>query len=563
MPLERSVNPFPPYTQKLQYYSDKPNDWDNNWKVKATSHEQLIDGVRRELSKLHRNLTKVMLLREARPQGLDLRRMPDRTMQLSTTTMNTDKKTSLQRAIDETQRWLEKNDTPEGKLRGNWRVDAPAEGPAEGPADPSVGSGYDIVKQGRDTYKVCKPDSERCYSKKPISLQKAKAQQKALYASETKKKSKLLTKIGSDVTGQYKAVVSANAMGQGSPAMTEVGSKRDIANFVARIVGEPATSILNRISEMGAITFGSPVRVVVTPISTGAGLFDWLKKAGSSVVSAAKSGLSKIIDNVSSNTPPSTEVGDNFLKQQTKLFSPSGREDEPGIPIGQVIQNFIPNPGMPDTKVLYQMNKNAYANVDTGVEPGWSFMAGTPTIKIYNRGNTMLVAVRGTADNRDILTDLTIAAQDMANQSRYTQDRDFIRQFQTQYPSGQYTYLLTGHSLGGAICDQLMRDGIGLQAITFNPAVQKNAYNSQNNKRIYQAEDPLYRMMGRYCRYNVEVREGRKKSGVETALSFVPAAGVGYTAMQAHSLDNYVGGMRMIPTSVADRPHLRPLIRPF
>jgi hypothetical protein len=424
---------------------------------------------------------------------------------------------------------------------------------------------YDIVKQGRDTYKVCQPDSERCYSKKPLTLQKAKAQQRALYASETKKKSKQVSKADSKLTGQYRAVVSPNAMGQGSPSMTEVGTKRDIANFVSRIVGEPATSILNRISEKGSNFFGSPVRVVVTPISTGAGLFDWLKKAGSSVVSAAKTGLSKIMDNVSSNTTPSSEIGDNFLKQQTKLFSPSGRDDEPGIPIGQVIQNFVPNPGMPDTKVLYQMNKNAYANSNASVEPGWNFMAGTPTIKIYNRGNTMLVAVRGTADNRDILTDLTIAAQDMANQPRYTQDRDFIRQFQTQYPSGQYTYLLTGHSLGGAICDQLMRDGIGLQAITFNPAVQKNAYNSQNNKRIYQSEDPLYRMMGRYCRYNVEVRQGRQKSSVESALSFVPGAGIGYTAMQAHSLDNYVGGRQGIihRTSIEDRPHLRALVRPF
>jgi hypothetical protein len=423
---------------------------------------------------------------------------------------------------------------------------------------------YDLVKVSREGYKVCKPDSEKCFSKKPLTLEKAKKQQRALYASENKKRGEKFKTLENQPTGMFKAVASPNAMGEGSPQLTKEGNKRDVAQFVSNIVGEPATTILNRITDKGMTTFGKPVKVVVTPISTGAGLFDWLKKTGSSVVSAAKSGLSKIVENVTSgNSEPSTSAGDNFYKQQTKLFSPSGREDEPGIPPGQVIQNFVPNPGFPTTKVLYQMNKNAYANLDANVEPGWTFMSGTPTIKIYNKANTMLIAVRGTADKRDILTDLTIAAQDMANQPRYTQDRDFIRQFQTNYPQGQYTYLLTGHSLGGAICDQLMRDGIGSQAITFNPAVQKNAYNSQNNKRIYQAEDPLYRMMGRYCRYNVEVREGRGKSAIETALSYVPAAGVGYTAMQAHSLDNYVGGMSMIPTSIMDRPVYRPLRRPF
>lgn len=427
---------------------------------------------------------------------------------------------------------------------------------------------YDIVKQGREGYKVCKPDSTKCFSKKPLTMERAKAQQRALYASEAKKRGKQYKKLESGTSrGVFKAEVSAGALGPGSPAMSRQGSKRDIANFVSQIVGEPASQVLGRTADVGSTTFGKPVKVVVSAVDmAGAGLFDWLKKAGSAVVSGVKTGLSKIADNVASATPPQTDVGDKFFKEQTKLFSPSGREDEPGIPPQQVIQNFRPNPLMPDTKILYQMNKNAYANSDANIEPGWSYMAGTPTIKIYNKGQAMVIAVRGTADNRDILTDLTIAAQDMQRQPRYTQDRDFIRQFQTQYPPSQYTYLLTGHSLGGAICDQLMRDGIGEQAITFNPAVQKNSYDSQNNKRIYQSEDPLYRMMGRYCKYNVEVRQGRGKSAIETALSYVPVAGVGYTAMQAHSLDNYVGGRRMLdmlPTSVEDRPHLRTLVRPF
>jgi hypothetical protein len=423
---------------------------------------------------------------------------------------------------------------------------------------------YDIVKVGRDGFRVCKPDSSKCYSKKPTTLEKAKKQQRVLYAAEQDKRGKKFKKLETQPTGQFRAVVSANAAGDGSPKMTYEGSKRDVANYVSRFINEPATGILNRITEKGVTTFGQPIKVVVTPATmTGAGIFDWLKKTAGKVGQAVKSGLSKVIDNVSSGTAATTELGDNFMKAQTKLFSPSGQEDEPGIAPEQVIQNFQPNQYMPTTKLLFQMNKNAYDNSTANVDPGWQYMTGTPTLKLYNNGPAIVVAVRGTADQRDMITDLTIAAQDMENQPRYTQDRDFIRQFQVNYPPSQYTYLLTGHSLGGAICDQLMQDGIGVQAITFNPAVQKAFYNSQNNKRIYQADDPLYRMMGRYCRYNTEVRTNREQGVVEQALSYVPVAGVGYTALKAHSLDNYVGGRFMPTTSVEDRPHLRQLVRPY
>lgn len=437
---------------------------------------------------------------------------------------------------------------------------------------------YELVKQTRDGYKVCKPDSDKCFSKKALPLARAKKQMAALYAKENEKRGRKLKSLETDPdSGNYTAVIPAGAMGPGSLPMSSTGNARSIANFISGATGMPATALLAQIPDAGSKMFG-PIRVTSAKpgltlrkkgarpdvgLRKGAGLFDWIKRTGSSVASAAKSGLSSLISNISTDTKPSTgELGDNFLKAQTKLFSPSGRDDEPGIPPGQVIQNFKPNPLMPDTQTLYEMNKASYANSTQDIK-GYKLVDGTPTLKIYNKGNAMIVAVRGTADKRDILTDITIAAQDMQNMPRYKQDLAFLRQFQTQYPPNQYVYLLTGHSLGGAICDQLMRDGVGEQAITFNPAVQKNAYNSQNNKRIYQSEDPLYRMMGRYCRYNVEVRTGRQKGAVETLASYAPGAGVAYTALQAHSLDNYSGGMRCPICSLQDRPHLRTLKRPF
>lgn len=44
---------------------------------------------------------------------------------------------------------------------------------------------YKVYKKGSG-YKACKKDGKKCFSKKPLSKQKAEAQKKALYASEVK-----------------------------------------------------------------------------------------------------------------------------------------------------------------------------------------------------------------------------------------------------------------------------------------------------------------------------------------------------------------------------------------
>lgn len=44
---------------------------------------------------------------------------------------------------------------------------------------------YKVYKKGSG-YKACKTNGEKCFSKKPLSKEKAEAQKKALYASEVK-----------------------------------------------------------------------------------------------------------------------------------------------------------------------------------------------------------------------------------------------------------------------------------------------------------------------------------------------------------------------------------------
>ena len=44
---------------------------------------------------------------------------------------------------------------------------------------------YKIKKSGKG-YKVCKKTGSKCFSKKPLSKEKAKAQMRAIYANESK-----------------------------------------------------------------------------------------------------------------------------------------------------------------------------------------------------------------------------------------------------------------------------------------------------------------------------------------------------------------------------------------
>jgi hypothetical protein len=79
----------------------------------------------------------------------------------------------------------------------------------------------------------------------------------------------------------------------------------------------------------------------------------------------------------------------------------------------------------------------------------------------------------------------------------------------SQFPGHQV--FLTGHSLGGAIDNQLKRDFPQLRdAVEFNPAFQSKdlIYQQPGIKRYYVSTDPLYRLGGRLFRGNIVVPPG-------------------------------------------------------
>jgi len=300
------------------------------------------------------------------------------------------------------------------------------------------------------------------------------------------------------------------------------GTAKRIAPTVSQLTGVPAMSVIDRLSNGVYHSFPNGVIVSLKGSIKGEGVLDWLtKKVGESGIFSAKT--------------PSGAPTNNSVSNQIKASFPA------------------------DTKTLYQINNNVYANRQEDVGP-WKFVSGNKLLQFYMKGNNVIVAVRGTASFGDLMADIKIAFQNVTGSARYKEDVAAMQAFQRQYPRPQYNYYFTGHSLGGALIDEYLKLGLGTSAISFNPAVQKEFYNSASHHRIYNTQDPLYDLMGRHVP-SAEVRDYKgpeQQSTLSKLMSYVPIVGDAGKALKGHSLDNYVGGrMGFMTPAVIDRPYMR------
>jgi len=162
---------------------------------------------------------------------------------------------------------------------------------------------------------------------------------------------------------------------------------------------------------------------------------------------------------------------------------------------------------------------------------GYNLLFQTPTVKIYMRGDTVIVAVRGTKinDADDIAADVSIPLNNLQNSARFKKDLSFVQSIHQYYPNA--TFLGAGHSLGGAIIDLFLEMGLLNSAVTYNPAVQ-NAHQSSANTRIYNNNDPLYLVSQHFLKQKPTVKQSR------TWASFLsPFA----SSLNAHRLNQIKG----------------------
>jgi len=186
--------------------------------------------------------------------------------------------------------------------------------------------------------------------------------------------------------------------------------------------------------------------------------------------------------------------------------------------------------------------KEAYSSTPAKKVGDYELVHSTPTLKFYKHGNDIKIGVRGTqvSSPADIKADLAIAAGKLHNSSRYKSDVKAIAEFQKKFPASEYHYSGAGHSLGGAIIDNLLESNLIKQGSSYNPAVQpRHAGVSSAHERHYNKNDPLYHLMGKHLADNPAVHAGPEKTSLERLGGL---AGKVSHGLSSHGLEHFQAG---------------------
>lgn len=171
---------------------------------------------------------------------------------------------------------------------------------------------------------------------------------------------------------------------------------------------------------------------------------------------------------------------------------------------------------------------------------GWNLVAESPTIKIYNKDSDMVVSIRGTQDAEDVKADALIAVNSLQTSSRFKKDLAFLDSFIKSNPA---TYYGVGHSLGGAILDLFLRNGMIKEGQSYNPAVQPRDFRATlPNSRIFTEGDPLYALVKTFLYQKPEVL--KEKSSIFRKLARLTSIGATNEYLKSHSLSQFKGKSR-------------------
>jgi len=157
----------------------------------------------------------------------------------------------------------------------------------------------------------------------------------------------------------------------------------------------------------------------------------------------------------------------------------------------------------PPEQDFFKSARASYSNKPQLTIDGFTLVVSTPTLKVYQKDKTLLVAVRGTklTDKNDLVADARLPLNLLNHSTRYKRDKETFDKVIKHFPPQDYEYYLSGHSLGGAVDNQLKYDYPFIKnAVEYNPAFQpKDFLYSQGPdiKRLYTDKDALYNLGGK------------------------------------------------------------------
>ena len=202
-----------------------------------------------------------------------------------------------------------------------------------------------------------------------------------------------------------------------------------------------------------------------------------------------------------------------------------------GFDASKVKEGWLRRPiDMPPLFDLSKMVASTYdppseGGIDSTPIQGYTLIAKTPTVSFFQvdrKKNIIIIALRGTSfsDVGDITADLGIVksivndastARNVRNSERYRRDVRYIKEIKPMITGylgvKDPIYYAVGHSLSGAIIDELLEDDLVSSAVSFNPAIERRNFNiPNNNHRVYLECDILYNLLGKFITNgNIEV----------------------------------------------------------
>lgn len=195
---------------------------------------------------------------------------------------------------------------------------------------------------------------------------------------------------------------------------------------------------------------------------------------------------------------------------------------------------------------FFKAAKEAYEPVAPANIGEFDRVLDTPTMDAYRSGNTILVGVRGTdfKSGTDLKADASIAINNLKNSNRYVKDKKDFQSLVNRFPPSNFEYYLAGHSLSGAVNQQLKREFPFIkEGVSYNPAFQPSdlAQQDPSFKRYYTNTDFLYNLGGKLFR-NVNMVAPDKPKGIRGFLTPKRVSGHFLSNFEKLYQGNTVGG---------------------